>query len=617
MLFPFLGDRFVRKSIAIGVLLFACVVAWGKTSSATGTAPASKAVAEKKLVVVKLKGEITEAPPGIDLGFGDLQTNVFWDQLRLVRMIKNDAAVAGLVLLINDPNLSLAQCQQLAMELDRLRKAGKKVFVHADSIPTNLYLLALASDTLAMSPGTTLEMTGLAVQIIYYKNLMEFLGIEAQVEHCGAYKLFAEPYTATRPSKYMDEQINDLLDSLYGQIVSAISQHRKMSEERAKSILDRGPFLAEQAKDAGLIDRVAYRHDLVEEARKATGGKPVYDYGRTATPAMKGGLSGLLQIFSMVGSKAGQESGNRIAIVYVTGMVTEGESESLFGPAETAGSETMRKVFAKINEDNGIKAVVVRVDSPGGMSSASEIIWKLIWDTAKTRPVITSMGEMAGSGGYYVAAAGDVVLASEGTLTGSIGVVAGKPVMAKLLEKIHLNAYTYSRGKNATMNDPFSAMTPDQRKTFQDQIALIFQTFKDRMMISRKGKIKDIDALATGRVYTGEQGVGLGLVDRIGTLADAVDLAAERAKLKNYQVVQYPQPKTLPDILLEALGYRTDDDGVMMDDRLRPLSALIGAGSDLNLAGIDLRMIRQALRMVKMMQTGGVLAVSPYQIRLR
>ncbi|MFA5865833.1 MAG: signal peptide peptidase SppA [Phycisphaerae bacterium] len=612
------------KKLALICVLSCLLVSWswGQVAPMADKAGAAESSisseVNEKIVVAKLDGEITEAPPGVDIGLPDLQLNIFWDQLKLIRMVKSDKTVKALVLLVNQPKLSLAQCQQVAMELDELRTAGKKIFIHADSIPTALFMMFLPADKIAMTPGTLLQMNGLSAQILYYKNLMNKLGIDAEVVHLGKFKLFAEPYTSTQPSRFMDEQVNDLLDDLYGQITDTISKYRKIPVEKVKSILDQGPFMAEQANELGLIDVVAHRSSFLEQVQKEAQGKLVFNYAKTQAPQLKSGLGGLLQIFSMIGSKGTEGAQDKIAIVYVTGPVIEGESAEYFGPVETAGSETMRKVFAAIRKDDKIKAVVVRIDSPGGSSSASEIIWGLVNETAKTKPVITSMGTVAGSGGYYIAAAGSFIFASPATMTGSIGVVAGKTVFKGLLDKIYLNQYTYTRGKHASMFDPFSSMTSSQRQNLTDQMELTLRTFKDRVMKGRKGKIENIDQLATGRIYTGQEGIKLGLVDKIGTLADAVVLAAEKAKVKSYDVVHMPEPKTIPELLLEGLGYKMDpDDAVSSDTQMLSLLTNRHTAWSTELAGLDASLLRRTIMMIKLLQTGSVLTISPFQITLK
>ncbi len=613
----------IRFKAILTVFCLSVAIGWGATETkpTTTSAPTtSDTGAKNKVVVIKLDGKITEAPPGIDIGLPDIQLNIFWDQLRLIRMLKNDNTVKALVVLINEPKLEYAQSQELAMELDQLRASGKKVFVHSDSIPASVYAMTLPANRIAMTPGSVLELVGVSAQLLYYKDLMDKLGIQAQVEHMGKYKLFGEPFTATQPSEYMSKQVDDLLDSMYGQITGGISKYRRMSVDKVKSIIDQGPFLAEEAVEFGLIDQLSHRSDFLEQVRKDMQGTLVFNYARTTPPDIKSGLGGLLQIFSMIGSKGTETSANKVAIVYVTGVIIEGESESPFDSSGTAGSETIRKAFAEIKKDDMIKAIVVRVDSPGGSSTASEIIWGAIHEASKTRPVVISMGSMAGSGGYYVAAAGNTLFASPATMTGSIGVVVGKAIMKDLLGKIYLKQYNYARGKNAAIDDPFIPLTEEQRLQTRKKIAEAFELFKQRVREGRRDKIKNLDELATGMVYTGEQGIKLGLVDKIGTLADAVALAAEQAKIKSYQVVHLPKPKTLPEILLEGLGYKVDPDDVISSNADERMVSLLGGRRmdlSLGLAGISPSLVYRTILLVKMMRKGGVLAISPYHISIK
>ena len=461
-----------------------------------------------------------------------------------------------------------------------------------------------------------LLVNGIAANVFYYKNLMDKLEIEADVEHFGDFKLAAEPFTASQPSKYMDEQMNDLLDSLFSQVIQAIVQSRKMTQAEAEEVIDRGPFVAEQAVQERLIDQAVHRQDMLKEIRRTLGGQLVYNYGRGKIPDIKSDWSGLMQIFGMIGSKGTKDGQDKVAIVYVTGMVVEGETQELFDSAQTAGSRTMRKAFAEIMKNDRIKAVVVRINSPGGSATASEIIWDLIRQVPEKKPVIISMGTVAGSGGYYIASAGSYIFASPATLTGSIGVVTGKPVLTKMMDKINVNHKTYTRGRNATLFDLFHPLTDEQRAMLHDQMQVVFDQFKDRVMMGRKDKIRNIDDLATGRVYTGEQGLSLGLVDGVGTLADAVEMAANRAKITSYDVVHLPKPKTLVELLLEGMGYRVDPEQVLAGGRL--LSGLSSEQKMLMLvaSGVDSSLIGETLILAKLFKGGHVLMVAPYHIEL-
>jgi protease-4 len=277
----------------------------------------------------------------------------------------------------------------------------------------------------------------------------------------------------------------------------------------------------------------------------------------------------------------------------------------------------MRKAFAEIRKNDRIKAVVVRIDSPGGSATASEIIWNLVRSVPEGKPVIASMGTVAASGGYYIASAGSYIYASPGTLTGSIGVITGKPVLKNMIDKIYINYKTYARGKNATLFDPMSHLNDDQRKMLHDQMVQVFDQYKDRVMVGRRDKIRNIDELATGRVYTGEQGLGLGLVDGMGSLADAVELAASKAKITSYDVIHLPKPKTLVEVLLEGMGYRVDPEQMFAASRIISGMSPEQKMLMLVLPGINTSVVNETLMLAKLLQGGNVLMVAPYHIEVR
>jgi protease-4 len=345
----------------------------------------------------------------------------------------------------------------------------------------------------------------------------------------------------------------------------------------------------------------------------------VFDYGETPTPPVQSGFSGLVQLFSMIGSKGTDSTSiqNKIAIVYICGMIVEGESEEYFsGEGTTVGSETLRKTFSEIQKNDKIKAVVLRINSPGGSSSASEIIWQLVDETRKTKPVVVSMGSTAASGGYYIACAGSPILLSPMTITGSIGVIAGKPNIQGLMEKVHLHHYNWSRGKNSRLTDMLSPLTADERKNLHAQMQHIYDTFKDRVTRSRKGKIADVSKLATGRVFTGMQAIKLGLADQIGTLADAVELAAQQAKIKSYTVVHRPKPKTLPEIIMEALGYKLDGESDISDSKILA-KFVLNSSRFVSISGLSGEAIAKSLAIISMLKRNSILTMMTFDIELR
>jgi len=608
--------RLTMKATTAAVL---CLITL--TGSVHGDKASKAEPVPDKIVVMKLDGEIRETPPAIDLGLPDIKPNLFWDQLRLIRMAERDTSVKGLIVLIDQPEINLAQAQQVLAELKRFRRSGKKVFVHADGLQSASYLLTLPADQIAMTPGAILWLTGVRAHVFYFKELMNKLGIDADVEHVGQYKLAAEPFTDLEPSPEMKKQLNELIDDVYEQITTEISAARKLKPKRVKAIIDEGPFLAEQAAEVKLIDRASHRSEFLSATKKELGGRLIFDYGRRKIPHPKPGLAGIWQMFSLLGAKVRGAGENKIAVVTITGFLIEGESEDYFGDPMTAGTTTLRKAFKQINKDSTIKAVVVRVDSPGGSSSAAEIMWNLIHTAAKRKPVVISMSAEAASGGYYLACAGSYIFAAPATLTGSIGVIAGKPVLGELLTKIGVKGFSVTRGKNADIMNPFARFSQNQRETLKRHIEQVYQTFKQRVTQGRAGKVKNVSSVATGQVFTGRQAQKLGLIDQIGTLADAVEWAAKKSKTKSYQVTFLPRPKTLFEIILEGLGYNVEADGshtaalMNMMNSVRPASHTWPSNA---LSEIyHSRFFRQARVLARLLTTGDVLALAPLPRKLR
>ena len=586
---------------------------------AQSTAPAETTEAAKQIVVMRLDGQYRETPPEIDLGLPDIRPNLFWDQLRLVRMAAEDRNVAALVVLVDQPYLTLAQSQELLMELKGFAAAGKPVFAHSDTSMGPSYMVTLPARRIAMTPGATLMLFGVNAQMLYFRGLMDKLGIEAEAIHMGQYKLAAEPFTNYEPSDEMIEQLTALVDGIYGQSVAAIAEGRGLTAEQVRALIDDGPYLAENAVEAGLIDAVAHRSDFLESVREETGGYLVYDYGRAKPPQIRPGLAGLIQLLTSFGAGGAVEAENKVAIVLVDGMIVEGESEEYFGADGTAGSETLRKAFRDIARDRTYKAVVVRIDSPGGSSTASEIIWQQIRDAAEDLPVAVSMGSEAASGGYYIAVAGQRIFADSGTITGSIGVITGKPIFTEMLNKLGVNTFSVSRGKNADLFDPFSRFSEHGRETLLRQIERIYDLFVQRVREGRGERVEDVERLATGRVYTGAEAVELGLVDEIGTLADAVDWAASEAELETYQAVLLPKPKSLPEIILESIGYDVDPEARMMGlaaAQLAPQGGVFGSLAAYNLlAGGRMDALARVSVAIRLLGRGDALALCPCRIR--
>jgi protease-4 len=573
----------------------------------------------KKLAMFRLRGFLYEAPRGISLMFMEQEQGTLRGFVERLDKAAKDKEIVGVVLLVEDPTLGTAQVQEIRSAIARLRKAGKPVHCHLASAGSGDYMLAAACDRISMVPSGALVVTGVSAEALYLKGLLDKLGIVADMTHCGEYKGAAEPLTRTGPSEPIKEQMNRLLGDLYQQIVDTIAQSRHLKAEEVRKVIDRGLLTARQAAAAGLVDELKYQHEFLAEVRKRfDGAEIVKQYGRKKGPEIDfASPFGIFKLFGEMMKPTAKKGKDTIALVYVDGLITDGRSgESLFGEMIT-GSATLQSVLLKAAKDSSVKAVVLRIDSPGGSALASDIIYQACQVIRQThKPVIASMGDTAASGGYYVASGSDKIFAEPATLTGSIGVVGGKIVFGGLFDMIGITTHSYKFGRNADLFSPTHPFDEAQRKVFLD-LMTDCAIRGDRL----KG---DIDDLAGGRVYTGKQALGNGLVDAIGDLDQAIADAARRAKITDYQVRIMPKPKTLFDYINEAFGLDDDNEDASVQGRANLLPWL---RSETALAGV-LPAVRQLapeqagclVRMlwrIELLRRESVLMVTPGELMIR
>lgn len=522
-----------------------------------------------KVAVFKLRGAMTESPAGaMDLSAllgAEPPVNMF-DLLKTLRAARSDTDLRAVIFDIEQAGLGLAQIQELRAQFEALRAADKDVLVYVETLHSGTLLLGSAATRLVMLPTGILDFTGLYGEALYFKNLLDKIGLEADIIHCGDFKSAGEPFYRTGPSEAADKQNNWLLDSIFEQTIADIAKSRRLSPEAVRALVDKGVFHAEEALKAKLVDELQYREDFVKSVRRKYGRdtKIVYDYGKKKGPDLD--LSSPFAIFTLIGElMKGPDKSSKptIAVVYVEGMIVSGEDQpGLFGPSGNAASETIRRAIAKAAKDKTVKALVLRVNSPGGSAIASEVICEATERFRDSgRPFIVSMGNVAGSGGYYVATQAHTIFAEPGTITGSIGVVGGKIVTKGLWDWAGVTSKEYQRGKLADLMNTNRKFTDEQRTVIQTMMNRIYGEFKDRVTDGRGDRIKgEIETLAGGRVYTGIQALEKGLVDRLGGLADSIKHAADEAELSKYDVRVYPQPKTLFDVIAESFAGGDEED---------------------------------------------------------
>jgi len=523
-----------------------------------GEKPAATAAKKKSAVIahVRLSGSIAEG-----VGQGGLLADVSPHLHRVIERLDKaagDSRVKGVLLSIDSPELGRARADELRAAIARVRKAGKPVAAHLVSGQPAHYLVATACDTVAMPPAATLEITGVRAEVMFYKALLDKLGVEAEILQVGEFKGAGEPMTRTTMSPQLRAQYEQFVGDLFEQLVERIAADRKLGADRVRQLIDTGVFTPQAAVEAGLIDAIAYEDELIDGLAGAglADAEPVRvirDYGEQKVDGDFSGIGGLVKLVELLsGQKQAAPAGRerQIAVVYLTGEIREGKGKDDLFSGGAAGSESVIKAIRDAAKDDKVAAIVLRIDSPGGSALASDLIWREAERTKK--PVVASLSDTAASGGYYVAVAADRIVAAPGTLTGSIGVVGGKIAVGQALEKVGVHTDVVAKGRNAgwlSMQTPF---TEPEREAFLATMKDVYRLFTTKVAAGRKLDIDRVVQLAEGRVFTGRMAKEAGLVDRLGTLDDAIDEAKKLAGIPADERIErllLPEPRGLFDEL--------------------------------------------------------------------
>lgn len=530
-----------------------------KTETAAKTATTKLTKRDKvRLAMLTLSSSMPENA-GQAGPFGEISLDLRETIKRLEKAAK-DKTVAGMVLDIQSPAIGRGKIEELRGAIGRFRASGKKVYATLDSAMPADYLIACACDEIVMPESGELMLPGVHAEAMFYKGLLAKVGVEADFIHIGAYKGAAEPYTREGFSEPVRENMNSIVDSIYDEMVTTIVKTRPLSIAQAKAAIDTGMISARHAKEMGLIDRVAYpdtlRKDLADKY-DANSLVLVKNYGKKEVDTDFSGPMGLVKLMQTMmggGTTSTESRGKKIAVIYAVGPIMSGKSQSdLFGDS-TMGSTTIIEALRKANEDKQVVAIVLRVDSPGGSALASDLIWHETQVIKK--PIVASMGDVAGSGGYYISMGADKIIAAPGTITGSIGVVGGKMALSGLYNKLGITTETIERGKNSGMLSSSGKFTDSQRDVIKKSMEDIYGQFTEKAAKGRKMPVEKLRELAGGRIYTGQQAKENGLVDDLGTLHDAVNEAKKLAGLEadaDVKIEVLPEPASFFESLFGDL----------------------------------------------------------------
>jgi len=521
------------------------------------TEPATRPAPKPVVAHMRLSGSIPDSPPEVSLfGDGGGGRRTLRDWLARLAQARDDARVQAVALELDRMALPWSQAQELAdaiRQLDQVKPVH--VFFTVGGIGT--YTVAAAGRDVAMEPAGELDIRGLAGEMTYFRGTLDLLGIVPQMIQIGKFKGAAEPMTDKTPTPEFQAEMDKIFDDLYDQMVTQIAQARRLEPADVKAAMDEGPFTGRQAQAVKFVDTLVERGQWQEHVRNQEGGPEGAvawrsDYGLKKTPTPD--VSNPLALLSSMMQERGETiKSPTVAIVHADGMIVDGSSGSGLLGQKMVGARTMVRALNEVAADNRIKAIVLRIDSPGGSAIASELIFQAVRDASKKKPVVVSVSSMAASGGYYIAVGGPTIYADATSLVGSIGVVTGKLATTDTFEKIGMTTHAITRGKNAGL-ELSRPWTDAEAAVVTRHAQTTYDLFVRRVAEGRGEKIAQVDEIAQGRIFTARQALANGMIDHIGGLRDAIADARKQAGLETSNLISLPRPKTFADMFFNADG---------------------------------------------------------------
>ena len=514
----------------------------------------------KKYVEFTLGGTYTDTKTVST--FGTSSTKTLRGLFKKLEALKTDDEIAGVIFKIEGVSLGWATLQEIRNKLNEFHETGKETIGYLESGGNAEYLLAATMDRVVLMPTGSLNLTGLRAEVIFYKGLLDKLDIEADLLAMGKYKSGVEPYMRDGMSDEFRESMTALLDDLYAQFLNHIAESRdSITEASVSDLINDGLFTAEEAKQKKLVDALQYYDALVTTLKAASEDeevqvvKPSFERKRTV-PDMNS-FAGLMQLFSILNppQRAQAAGENQIALIYASGPILP-DIDSPFIAMSAITPKALKKTFEKVRTDDAVRAVVLRINSPGGSALASDLIWREVMLTQREKPVVVSMGNVAASGGYYIAMAAGTIVAHPSTLTGSIGVFGGKLNLKGLYNKAGLTKEIIAHGQNATLYSDYGGFTPTERERVEKMMKTVYEDFVSKAATGRNKSFDDIDAIAQGRVWTGKQAKEIGLIDELGGLDTALSIAKKQAgfaEADEVHVIVLPKQRPFFEQMLEQM----------------------------------------------------------------
>jgi protease IV len=538
-------------------------------------------IAANSALVLALEGNVAESN-AVEFPIPFIQSQAspaihdLWSSLREAA---RDHRIKAIVLQPKRLLVGWGKLQEIHEELLDFKKSGKPVYALLQGAGSKEYYLASVADKIYMSPDDMLDVKGLRLEAMYFKNTLDKLGVTVQVDHIGRYKDAGDILTKTNMSPETREVLNQVLDQLYGDFCFTAAAGRHKTPDEIRALVDQGPFLAKDAKANGLVDQLGYEDEVYTDLKKKVG---VQNLNKTSIRSY---------------FRAVPERGDRIAVLVGQGDIIGGQPDGAFANNQVIASAAFAKLIRQVRDDKSIKGVILRVDSPGGDSVASDEILHELKLLSARKPLVISMSDVAASGGYFIAVTGDPILAYPNTITGSIGVLYTKPVIRELYGKLGINEETLMRGKFAGIDSISSPLSDTEQAKLHQAIEVTYRSFVTKVAAARKKNYDQIDALAQGRVWMGIQARQNGLVDQLGGLDTAVSLVRQKAKLSGTgetDLIVYPPKRSLLEMLTGSSNQDVRE--AIVERKIRQV-----------VPGLPSRALLQ----------GGLLRVLPYQLSIQ
>jgi len=561
--------------LTVFILVFALVRLAGSYSER------KPVVADGSTLMFKLQGEVPEkAPTEIPIPLFEQQQPITvqqtWENFRKA------AADPKIKAVIFEPvglSIGWAKMQEIHQEILEFKKSGKPIVSFLVGPGTREYYLASATDRIFVTPDDMLDVKGLRVESMFFKNSLDKLGVQMDVIHAGKFKDAGDMFTHTAMSPETREVLSEVLDQYYGDLVAVIAAGRKKTPEQVKDLIDQGPFTSQEAKEDGLVDALGYEDQAMQDVQK-----------RLNQSSLKK-IS--LRAYNKVA--AAPTGGAQIALLAGEGDITRGGENETFGSDTGIRAGAFVKLLKELENDSNIKGVILRIDSPGGDGVASDEILQETKNLSAKKPLVISMSDYAASGGYFMSITGDPIVAYPNTLTGSIGVIMVKPNLHGLYDKLGITEDVLKRGQFSDMDSAYYPNTPAEQQKYQQEIDSFYSGFVRRVARARKKSYEQINDIAQGRVWLGAQARKNGLVDELGGLDKAIEMVKVRARIPatdKITLVPYPGKRSVLDVLMKS----NEDSASLEVKALRKLTH-----------GLP----------IELLMHGGVLKLMPYRIDAR